>query len=155
MQKVFILSVLFFVIASPVFCALTDADLNKIRLIIKEELSEELKPIRADIVTLKTQVAALNGRIDAVNGRIEGVEGRIDAVNGRIDGVEGRIDGVNERIGGIEKMMTWLMVIIGVVIGLPQVIMMWRIRKERIFEKQIEALAADIETLKQQRIVQP
>ncbi len=134
MEKVFVICVFFFVLASPVFCELTDADLNKIRLIIKEELNAELKPIRADILTLKTQVAALNGRIDAVNGRIDGVEARI---------------------GGIEKMMTWLMVIIGVVIGLPQVIMMWRMRKERIFEKQIEALAADIETLKQQRIVQP
>ncbi len=144
MKQVFVICVFFFVLASPVFCELTDADLNKIRLII----NEELKPIRADIVTLKTQVAALNGRIDGINGRIDGVEGRIDAVNGRIDGVE-------RRIGGIEKMMTWLMVIIGVVIGLPQVIMMWRMRKERIFEKQIEALAADIETLKQQRIVQP
>ncbi len=123
MKKVFVISVFFYVIASPTFCELTDADLNKIRLII----NEELKPIRADIVTLKTQVASLNGRIDAVNGRI----------------------------GGIEKMMTWLMVIIGVVIGLPQVIMMWRMRKERIFEKQIEALTDDVEALKQQQIVQP
>ncbi len=123
MKKVFIICVFFFVLASPVFCELTDADLDKIRLII----NAELKPIRADILTLKTQVAVLNGRIDGVEARIE----------------------------GIEKMMTWLMVIIGVVIGLPQVIMMWRIRKERIFENRIEALAADIEILKQQRIVQP
>ena len=47
------------------------------------------------------------------------------------------------------------MVLIVVAVGLPQIIIAWRSRKDQALEKQIEALAQEIETLKQQRIVQP
>ena len=59
------------------------------------------------------------------------------------------------RVSGIEKMMTWLMVLIVVAVGLPQIIIAWRSRKDRSIEKQIEVLTQEIETLKQQQIVRP
>ena len=40
--------------------------------------------------------------------------------------------------------------VIIVVVGVPQVIVAWRSRKDREQEKQIEELAKEIETLKQQ-----
>ena len=49
MKNILALSILFSVIALPVLGELSDADLNKIRLIVQEEI----KPIKADIVTLK------------------------------------------------------------------------------------------------------
>ena len=78
-------------IASPALSELTQADLDKIRLIVnesekrvKEEIKKELKPIKADIGALKVEVASLSGRVD-----------------------------------GIDKMMTWLMVLIVVAVCIP------------------------------------
>lgn len=105
MKTILVLSIFFWAIALPTFAALTDADLDKIRLIVKEEIEKEIKPVKADISTLKTEVASLNGRVN-----------------------------------GIEKMMTWLMVLIVVAVGLPQVVIAWRSRKDRALEKQIEIL---------------
>ena len=120
MKTIVVLLILLGTIALPALGALDDADLNQIRLIIKEEIKEEIKPIKEDIAVLKTEVAILSGRVS-----------------------------------GIEKMMTWLTVLIVVAVGLPQIIIAWRSRKDRSIEKQIEVLTQEIETLKQQRIVQP
>ena len=120
MKTILVFLILFSTIALPALGALDDADLNQIRLIVKEAIKEEIKPIKDDIAMLKIEVASLSGRVS-----------------------------------GIEKMMTWLMVLIGVAVGLPQVIIAWRSRKEQAFEKQIEVLAQEIETLKRQQIIQP
>ncbi len=116
MKTILVLSILFCTIALPALGALDDADLNQIRLIVKEEI----KPIKEDIAVLKIEVASLSGRVS-----------------------------------GIEKMMTWLMVLIVVAVGLPQIIIAWGSRKDRSLEKQIEVLSQEIEALKQQKIVQP
>ena len=63
MKKILLFSILFCAIAMPAIGALDDADLNKIRLIIKEEIKEEIKSIKADLVILKTDVARLDGRL--------------------------------------------------------------------------------------------
>ena len=109
MKTILVLSILFSMIALPTFGDLTDADLNEIRLIVKGEIEEQIKPIKTDISTLKTDVATLSGRVN-----------------------------------GIEKMMTWLMVIIVVAVGFPQVVIAWRSRKDRDLEKQIEILTQEI-----------
>ena len=54
MKAVLFFSILLCVIAMPVIGALTDADLDKIRLIVKEEIQEEVKPIKADIANAKS-----------------------------------------------------------------------------------------------------
>ena len=51
--------------------------------------------------------------------------------------------------------MIFLMAIIVVAVGIPQVIIAWRTKRERAQERQIETLTREIETLKQQRIVNP
>ena len=38
------------------------------------------------------------------------------------EGLNGRVDGLSERIEGIEKIITWLMVLIVVAVGIPQMI---------------------------------
>ena len=53
MKAIFLFSFLLCVVALPALGELTDADLDKIRLIVKDEISEELKPVKADIETLK------------------------------------------------------------------------------------------------------
>ena len=64
MKTILFLSILFCVIALPVLGELTDTDLNRIRLIINEEIEEEIKPIKADIVSLKTDVAWIRGKLE-------------------------------------------------------------------------------------------
>ena len=46
MKIIFVLLILFGTIALPALGALDDADLNQIRLIVKEEIKEEIKPIK-------------------------------------------------------------------------------------------------------------
>ena len=144
-------------IASPVLAALTDADLNKIRLIVKEEVKTE---INASEKRMKTYI---DNRIDAVNTRIDGVEkslgARIDAVEKslgtRIDAVNTRIDGVEERITLLTNVFYGLIALIVAAIAIPQSILAWQNRGNRSLEKRIEMLTEAIEILKQQQILRP
>ena len=70
MKTILVLSILLCAIALPALAELTDADLDKIRLIVKEEIKAELAPIKSDIVTLKTDVARLDGRLSGIEKQI-------------------------------------------------------------------------------------
>ena len=70
MKTLLILLILLCAITMPALAELTDADLNKIRLIVKEEIKEEIKPIKADISTLKEDVARLDGRMTGVEKQV-------------------------------------------------------------------------------------
>ncbi len=150
MKTILALSILFSVIALPALGELTDADLNQIRLIIQEEI----KPIKADIGTLKTDGAVVKSEVanlkETIDKGFENVETRIGNVETRFDSIEKDFDRQNN--------------IIIACIGIPLAILalgatVWgilaqkRSGKDRALEKQIETLTEEIETLKQQRIV--
>ena len=70
-MKTFLALLIFFsTLAVPVLAELTPGDLDKIRLIVKEEIKTELAPIKSDIDTLKTDVARLDGRMTGVEKQI-------------------------------------------------------------------------------------
>ena len=73
MKTVLFCSILFCAIAMPALGELTDADLDKIRLIV----NEEIKPIEADIVLLKTDTAWIRGKLESVDEQFEGVNNQI------------------------------------------------------------------------------
>ena len=123
MKTIIFFSILFCTLALPVFGELTPQDLDKIRLIVKEEI----KPLKADIVALKVDVARLDGRLTSVE----------------------------KQIAIITNLIYSLMALIVIAIGIPQIIMAFRSRKDRDQERKIEELIREIETLKQQRIVSP
>ena len=123
MKTIIFFSILFCTLALPTFGELTPQDLDKIRLIVKEEI----KPLKADIVALKVDVARLDGRLT----------------------------GVEKQIATITNLICWLIALIVIAIGIPQIIMAFRSRKDRDQERKIEELIREIETLKQQRIVSP
>lgn len=98
--------------ALPSLAALTPQDLKEIRLIVKEEIDKELTPIKADIVSLKEGFA------------------RLDA----------RLTGVEKQIAMLANLVFALIALIVVAVGIPQLIMTWRSRKESASEMQIAAL---------------
>ena len=127
-MKNFIFSTIFFcAIALPALGELTDADLNKIRLIVNEEVTKELAPIKADIAQLDT--------------RLRNVEIAVGSLTGRIDGVEKQISHTTNVTYG-------LIALIVVAIGIPA----WRGKRDREQERKIEVLTREIETLKQSLI---
>ena len=127
MKTILFLSILLCAIAIPAIGELTDADLDKIRLIVKEEVKKE------STIT--------NAKIDGLDTRFRTVETDVAWTRGKLD--------------SLDKHINWLMALIVVAVGLPQVIIAWRSRKDRTLEKQIETLTQEIETIKQQRIVSP
>ena len=91
MKSILVLSILLCAITSTAMGALDDTDLDKIRLIVKEEIKTELAPI--------------NRKIDRLETRTQQVEKDVASLTGRID--------------GIEKLITWLIVIIVAIFGIP------------------------------------
>ena len=132
MKTILALSILFCAIATPSFAELTDADLDKIRLIVNEEvakeLTKELAPIKADIAQL--------------DDRLRKVEIAIGSLTGRIDGVE-------KQVSHSTNVTYGLIALIVVAIGIPA----WRGKRDRDQERKIEELRQEIETIKQQKSV--
>ena len=77
MKTILALSILFSVMALPALGALTDADLDKIRLIVKEEIKEEIKSVKEEIKGVKEEIKSVKEEIKAeitiINSKIDGV----------------------------------------------------------------------------------
>ena len=83
MKTILALSILFSLIALPALGALSEADLNQIRLIVKEEI--------------KTEINALEKRFDGkIDDRFNTLDGKIDdkfnALEERFDSIENNFD---------------------------------------------------------------
>lgn len=128
MKTIIALSILLCVIALPTFAELTDEDLNKIRLIVKEEIKEEIKPIKAEIASIRSDIGMLKEDVARLDGRMTGVE---------------------KQVSHATNVTYGLIALIVVAIGIPA----WRGKRDLDQERKIEELRQEIETLKQQRIV--
>ena len=156
MKTILLFSILLCAIAMPAMSALTDADLDKIRLIVKEEVRKEVMPLKADIDTLKTEGAIRQTEIKNLK----------ETMNNGFDNVQKDFDNVQKSFDNIQKSFDIQNNIIIACIGIPLALIaigatVWGIlayrrnTKDRILEKQVEVLTQEIETLKQQRIVNP
>ena len=144
MKTIFLFSILFCAIAMPALAELTDADLDKIRLIVKEEVSADRESFEKDIK-------------EYIHTKNESIEKRLSLVTTLIVG---------------------LMALIGIPLVVLTVMIGWRSVKDstperenirelapedrrvieqllRDQEEKIESLTQEIETLKQQRTVNP
>ncbi len=131
MKTMILFTTLFsFLISLPVSAELTDADLDKIRLLILE--SE--KRMKEDIAELSTEIVESEKRMKAGLATLQ-----IDVA---------RLEG---SVRSIEKMISWLMVLIVVVVAVPSGITAWRSRKDREQEKINQELREEIEMLKQRQ----
>ena len=144
-MKTILMSLIFFcAIALPVLGDLTESDLNKIRSI----LNEELKPIRADIVTLQTDFAWMRGKFESVDKQFESVDKQFESVSEQFKSVRDQITHVTYITYG-------LIALIVAAITVPQILIALHSGRDRALERQVEMLTQEIETLKQQRIVNP
>ena len=91
------------IISTPAISDLSQDDLNKIRLLI----ADELKPIQTEIQTVKTEIQTVKTEL---KDAIASVKEDVASLSGRVDGVE--------------KLITWLMVIIVAIVGIPQVVVL-------------------------------
>ena len=74
MKNVLLFSILFCVIPMPVLGELTDADLNKIRLIVKEEVNTEIESFEKDVKEyINTKNESVEKRLSLVTSLIVGL----------------------------------------------------------------------------------
>ncbi len=150
LKSIFCFSVCLCVITLPSYAELTPQDLKEIRLIVKEEietvLDRELAPIKADIVSMKADIKSMKADIVTLK---EGFA-RLDE----------RITGVEKQIAMIANLVFALIALIVIAVGIPQLMITWRSRKDSASETQVAALiqtqsemisllTAEVETLRE------
>ena len=138
MKTILFLSILFCVISLPAFSELTDADLDKIRLIVKDEVNSE---ITASEKRIKTYV---DTKVDGLKTPITWLIGILVAI----------IAVIGLPLAILTIFLGWRSVRDT---SLQQQIDAFAkaIESQNELETTIEQLTQEIETLKQQRIVSP
>lgn len=136
----------FFVIISPTFGELTSQDLDKIRLIVKEEVSESEERLRAEIAESEKRLRA---EIEKSESNMKGY------VDLKFEGVNTKFEGIDQQLTLVVGFVSALIILIVVTVGIPQIIIAWRGKNEREQDKKIEELSREIEALKQRHIVSP
>ena len=121
MKTILFLAILWCAISLPALAELTPEDLDKIRLIVKEEVD----PVKRDVAIIQ----------------------------GQLQGIDKRFDDVNKRFDHANNYTYALIALIVIAVGIPQIIIASRWRKDVQLEKQMQTLTQRLETLEQQRIV--
>ena len=132
----------FFLFIAPVYSELLPPDLDKIRLIVKEENSISETELKAEIEKSEKHMK-------------EYVDTKFEAVDTKFKAVDTKFDALQRQINILVAFVSGLIILIVATIGIPQLIMAWRGKDERSQDKKIEALSREIEALKEQRIINP
>ena len=145
-MKTFIfLSILFSAIAFPAFGGLTDADLDKIRLIVKEEIKAEIATVRQEI---KAETALVRQELkEDIATSEKNIKEYVTVQTGHLE----------KSLSIYSGLLYIFMPLIVAAMGIPTAIMAWCLvkEKEHSLEKQVEILTQEIETLKRQQIIHP
>ena len=132
MKVLIFFSIFFSLFALPALAELTDADLDKIRLIVNESVNASEKRVKQDV---KAEIASTEKNIKEY--------------------IDLKMDSVEKRLSTYNWVLYVFMPLIVAAIGVPTAIMAWRSVKDRSLERQVEALTREVETLKQRQIVSP
>ena len=157
MKTIIFFSILFYAIALPALGELTPQDLDKIRLIVKEEIKAEItelkQEIKEDIANSEKHMKEhINLKVDSVNAKVDSVN---TTVGSKVDSVNIKVDSVKEQVTYLSYLVYALIALIVGAIAIPQLIMTWRSRREHSLERRVERLTEEIEALKRQQIVKP
>ena len=107
MKPVIVVSILFFSIALPAVGELTDADLDKIRLIVKEEVKAEVTAVEQE---LKAEIAASEKRTKEY--------------------IDVKIDSVDKNLNRVWLMIIALIGLITATIAIPQIIVAYTEKRQ-------------------------
>ena len=139
MKTILFLSILLCALAMPAIGELTDTDLDKIRLIVREEINAEIK---ASETRMKEYIDL---KLENVSTEFKRIDSRVDD---QIKRVDDQVKTTDSQIGYMRNRF------IGIV-GLPLVIITalfaWRAFRDRANDKQIQAILADLDNQKSQR----
>ena len=149
MKCLILCAILFCAIVVPAIAELTSQDLDKIRLIIKEEIKAEIESSE------KRMKEYIDVKIESVNKQFGGVDTQFGSVNKQFEGVDKQFAGIDKQITHVTYLTYGLIALIAAAIGIPQIIMAWRSGKDREQERINQELRQEIEALKQQRIISP
>ena len=136
MKTILVLSILFSAIALPALGELTDADLNKIRLIVREEVKAEVK----------AEIMASEARMK------EYIDLKLDNVNTEFKRVDSEIKAATSEIGAIRSQIN---IFIGIPLLIITALFAWRALRDRATDKQIQLLIAENENFKAQQTITP
>lgn len=139
MKLILTLITMLLLFTAPAFSQLSETDLSKIRLVVKEEVE---KAIEASEKRMKEYVS--------------------QEISKEIRPVNATIAEMDKRLNNIFTLVITLVAFIAVVVGVPQIIVAMQRKdissqdeKIESQQKQIETLLQEVETLKQERIVRP
>ena len=118
------LSILFCAIALPGFAELTDADLNKIRLVVQEEVKKEIE-------SAETRIK-------------EYIDLKIEGVDKQFGGVDKQFVSLNSQITHVQNVTYGLIALIVVAVGIPQIVMAWREKGQKAQAERVENLEHQI-----------
>ncbi len=124
MKTTLLLCFTFLALTAPIHADLTAQDIEKIRFIIKEEVTESEKRMKEHV----------SQEIKTINVKIEEMDKRLNLIS---------------------NLVIALIALIIIAVGIRQIVIAWKSRKDQALDKQIQDLRQEIETLKQQRIVNP
>ena len=132
MKTILVLSILFLAIALPALGELTDADLDKIRLIVKEEVKAEITGVRqelkAEIAGVKQEIAGVKQELKAeIAGVKQELKAEIASSEQRMTKyIDAKIEGVNKRLETYNWVLIVFMPLIVAAIGIPTAIIAGR-----------------------------
>ena len=133
MKTIIFSSILFCAITLPALGALTDADLDKIRLIVNDAEKRIKAEVKADIAAVKKE---LKEEIAKSEERVK-------------EYIVIKSNSVDDKITFLSYLVYALIALIVGAIAIPQFVVMWRSGRDRSLEKQVEILTQEIEKLKQ------
>ena len=128
MKYTLLLTILLSLLVLPAYSELSSTDLDKIWLIVND--------------TIKKEISESEARLK-------------EYVNIKFENVEKQILSVDKRVAHSSNVTYGLIALIVVAVGIPQIISVVQSGKNRELERKIELLTRKIESLEQQRIVNP
>ena len=148
MKNVLVFFILFCMSVLPALAELTDADLDKIRLIVNEEVKTQITAVRQE---LKSEIATVRQELKAEIATVrQELKAEIAISEKRVkDHIDLNIQNVEKRLTTYNWVIYVLMPLIVAALGIPTTIMAWRSMKDSNQEKKIQELTQEIETLKQ------
>ncbi len=151
MKNIIAISILFCLLAGNATASLTDADIDKIRLIVNDEISKTIKieiaPIKADIATIKADIATMKTEAAIRDTEITNIK---ENINNGFDNIQKQFDRQNNIIIACIGIPFAILAIAATLWG---ILTQRQIKKERNIEQRFETITQEIETIKQQRII--